>query len=85
MNPPVFKLERDKQAKAARPRITLHIYSSLEDARKIRRARTPWAGDHKRICASLSVALLANRGLLSGNPTQNAHSSPQPLDRSELT
>jgi hypothetical protein len=38
MNPPVFRLERGKRAKAAGPRTTLHIYCSLEDARKIRRA-----------------------------------------------
>ena len=38
MNPRVFRLERDKRAKAAGPRTTLHIYCSLEDARNIRRA-----------------------------------------------
>jgi len=38
MNPSVFRLERGKRAKAAAPRTTLHLYCSLEDARKIRRA-----------------------------------------------
>jgi len=38
INPPVFRIERDKREKAAGPKTTLHIYCSLEDARKIRRA-----------------------------------------------